>query len=348
MLKQLQGYDFAGFHASHIGALKSCAGYYGMDITPAWIFGMTGQAFLMIIDEHWVSPNVGLPEEDNFALAANIGLRIQGRHSIETGESLRQGQREAWEQARSALDRDQPAFAKEIGLGNETSLVYAYGERGYYTKSWHGGTGHEGADQVIGWDTLGLDYCPCEQCAGRQPGPSTDIYLGRGRKDGGLLSMHWAEKSEPAVPREALKAALAFALAFNEKGEYEYGTGRFFTGLRAVDQWLTGIRSAEITGFYMGYYADIWHESRHYAALFLEEAQGRIEGADEEFEAALQVYKLIRDAYSRLTGLFPWMQPRKPIEDPFRRREAIGLLSEIKALEEKAEQALRRLLQKLA
>ncbi|MDQ0113420.1 hypothetical protein [Paenibacillus harenae] len=217
-----------------------------------------------------------------------------------------------------------------------------------YTKSWHGGTGHEGADQEISWDTLGRNYCPCEQCRHRLLGPSTAAYLGKRRNDGGLLSLHWAETEEPISAKEALAAALRVVAAFNEQAEYTYGTGRFFTGVRGVEQWINAIRSTEITGFYMGYYTDIWHESRHYAVQFLKEAQGRIVGADEELVTAHKQYELIRQAYAKLTGLFPWMQPMQPIADPFRRKEAIELLSEIKLLEQDANQALRQLLKKLA
>ncbi|MDQ0113419.1 hypothetical protein J2T15_002860 [Paenibacillus harenae] len=136
MLKQLERYEFTGYHASYIGALKSCADYYSMDISPAWLFGMTGQAFMMVTDEHLISPNVGLPEEEQFTLAANIGLRIQGRHSIQTDEAFKKQQQEVWEQARTALNQNKPVFAKEIGLGNIQSHGMAeLGTRGRIKRS---------------------------------------------------------------------------------------------------------------------------------------------------------------------------------------------------------------------
>lgn len=348
-VKALDDYHFSGFHASHIGAIKSCLDYYNVDCSPSWVFGMTGHAFLMVVDEKMTDPNVGLPEEAFFTLAHNLGLDIQGFHTIASGGSFRQLQLEAWNLTRQAIDQGYPVFAKELDLGNETSIIYAYGDEGYFTHSWHGGTGHDGADNEIPWTMLGKNYCPCEVCREKPPGPSTAVYAGARKDDReeGLISLHWAKLADPASGARAFKDALNLVLTFNQTNEYQWGNGVFYSGIRAYEHWIHVVQSGRISGFYMGYYADIWHESRHHAAMFLQEAQVRMEGLAEEIARPLELYRSIKEAYKSLNELFPWMQPNSPIEDPFRRKEAVQLLTHIMELEKEALNALRQLYQRI-
>lgn len=62
----LEGYRFAGMHRSSVGAVKSCLDYYGTEESAAWIYGVTGGAFLTIVDEELSAPLVGDPEESMY------------------------------------------------------------------------------------------------------------------------------------------------------------------------------------------------------------------------------------------------------------------------------------------
>ncbi|MFE5322084.1 hypothetical protein ACFQ88_25755 [Paenibacillus sp. NPDC056579] len=308
---------------------------------------MTGNAFTAVIDDTMTAPNIGEPEEDMFRLARHLGLDIQGFHTFGDAAEFPQLQREAWDAARTALDRGLPVFAKELDLGNETSLIYAYDADGYYTHSWHGGKGHEGSDAVIPWTELGRNYCPCSSCRARASSgdrPSDGVYTGDPGY-GGFVSLHWASAAEPSDARRALGAALDFALSFSRRGAYGWGGRTFYSGPAAYGKWIGLLRSNAIQSFYMGYFIDLFHESRLYAYRFLLEASEHFDGRPgDELRTAAEHYGVIAKNFQSLNKLFPWMQPHAPIDDPDRRREAVELLTGIRQLEEEGWGLLERLL----
>ncbi|MCR2805765.1 hypothetical protein [Paenibacillus soyae] len=336
----LEGYRFAGMHRSCVGAVKSCLQYYGTDDSSAWVYGITGGAFLMIVDEELSAPLVGDPEESMFALSQHLGLNIRGTNeAADSGPALEALQLEAWELARTALDRGVPAFAKELDLGNETSLIYGYDETGYYTHSWHSGPGlHEGADGVVPWTMLGRSYCPCAACRARAENGEKRKHVYRGLpEDGGFVSLHVAEQRERPDDRTAMAAALRFAAEWSRKGVYTWGGRTFYSGSAAYDRWLTAVRDGSIEAFYMGYFIDIMHESRRYAAQFLTEAAERLAedaALARRLTAAAEHYKQVSGLYRTLEQMFPWMQPHEPIADAERRQQAIERLERIKPLDE--------------
>ncbi|MGY3714937.1 hypothetical protein ACWE42_05380 [Sutcliffiella cohnii] len=54
---KLENYKFSGVDASLVGSIKSVADYYDIPLTTTWIYGMTGVAFLHIVDEKSIEPN---------------------------------------------------------------------------------------------------------------------------------------------------------------------------------------------------------------------------------------------------------------------------------------------------
>ncbi|QYR21284.1 hypothetical protein KZ483_26990 [Paenibacillus sp. sptzw28] len=343
----LERYSFSGFHKSHVGAIKSCLDYLNIPCSPAWVYGMTGSAFISVIDRDVSAPNIGEPEEAMFDLARHLGLDIEGYHTFADKAGFERLQSEVWDAARFALDQGLPVFAKELDLGNETSVVYAYDEEGYYTHSWHAGSGHEGFDDVIPWTELGRNYCPCAMCKARKRSrewANETVYTGE-PQEGGFISLHWASLTAPSDDRTALRAALRFALDFSRRETYEWGGRTFYSGPAAYDRWIETLRTDTILGFYMGYFADIGHESRRYAQLFLKEASERFDGAfSEELRLAADHYTFVHEAFRSLVDLFPWSQPHTRIEDPDRRREAVEILTRIKQLEMEGYRKLENLL----
>lgn len=342
----LDRYRFSGFHKSHIGAVKSCLDYFVIHCSAAWVYGMTGSAFITVVDEKLSAPNIGEPEEEMFKLARHLGVDIKGYHTFTDAKMFERLQHEAWDMARSALDQGLPVFAKELDLGNETSVIYAYDEEGYYTHSWHGGSGHEGFDNVIPWTKLGRNYCPCALCKakqGKEEQATDSVYLGD-PKDGGFISLHYASRVEPSDEKTALQAALRFASEFSRQPSYNWGGRTFYSGAAAYDQWIKTVQSNTIHGFYMGYYSDLGHESRRYAYQFLKEASERFSGVfAERLALASEHFKQVKNVFGALNELFPWSQPHAPIEDPDRRRQAIELLEQVKALEQEGCNILERL-----
>jgi hypothetical protein len=309
---------------------------------------MTGAAFMIIVDDNLTAPNIGEPEEEMFQLARHIGLDIRGFHTLTNKVEFDRLQREAWNAARFALDQGLPVFAKELDLGNETSLVYSYNDEGYYTRSWHAGNEHEGFDDVILWTQLGRNYCPCSSCKAKKLSKdwiNEGVYTGD-PQEGGFISLHWASPTSPSDIYIALQASLTYVLQFSRLEPYEWGGRKFYSGIAAYNRWMEALQNDTILGFYMGYFAGIFHESRHYAHLFLKEASLRFDGTlSEALSGAADHYKLVEEAFLSLSSLFPWSQPHIPIEDPDRRREAIELLTRIKQLEIEGWNKLEKLLE---
>ncbi|MEF3301987.1 hypothetical protein [Paenibacillus sp. GYB003] len=333
---------FSGLHKSHIGAIKSCLDYWNVPHSVAWVYGITGNAFLSVVDERMTAPNRGEPEPRLFEAARHLGLSIEGFYTIAADDdSFRRLQAEAWDGARNALRRGLPVFAKQLDLGDETSMVYAFDDTGYYTHSWHGGTGHEGADDVIPWMMLGRSYCPCAACAADR---SNERHRSDRREPGGFISLHWADKAEPSDDASAIRAALELASEFSRDEAYEWDGQTFYGGIRALDRWIEAVRGGTIECFFMGYYVDLFHESRHYAQRFLREAGDRLGGSiAERLDAAAEHYGRIAESFRTLNGMFPWMQPREPLLDPDRREQASELLVRIRELEIEGRPLLERI-----
>ncbi|RAV22874.1 hypothetical protein [Paenibacillus contaminans] len=343
----LERIRFAGFHKSHVGAIKSCADYLNIPCSAAWVYGITGSAFMSVMDEDCAAPNIGEPEERMFEAACHIGLDIRGLHAFAEAADFERLQREAWDAARNAIDRGLPVFAKELDLGNETSIIHAYNDEGYFTHSWHGGSGHEGFDEVIPWQMLGRNYCPCAQCRARsRTGERANDSVYTGDPDrGGFISLHWATPCTPTDDLTALRAGIGLALDISQLSKYEWGGRTLYSGLLAYDRWIESVRTNNILGFYMGYYADNFHESRHNAFLFLREACERFDGElGKKLSAAADHYKLVKEQFQALSLLFPWSQPHEPIEDPDRRKEAVDRLIQIRELEKEGYRRLEKLL----
>lgn len=342
-VSRLENYQFGGCHASHIGAIKSVLDFLGIHESTAWIFGMTGHAFMLVLDEHVNKPNSGTPEPELFELAQNLGLQIEGLHAYAPAADVQRLQEEAWAQARIAIRQGYPVFSKNIDIENETSIIYACDNAGYYTHSWHAGFGADGCDDVIPWNRLGMCECPCMECRtsrdaapGRNPDQDAPI----------LISLHWAKKMPPQAPAVSLRQALTFALSMNEQGQYEQNNMRYYSGLSAYDHWIAKLEKGAIEAYCMGYYGEVWHESKRYAHQFLIECQARIPEtaiAAESLQEAIHYYKEISKKFKKVSDMFPWMQPRERIQDRERRMAAVMLLKEIRRLEEKAFASLRKL-----
>jgi hypothetical protein len=49
-MKKIEGLEFVPRATSHIGALEGCLRHLGIEISPGWLFGSTGHAFIPKFD----------------------------------------------------------------------------------------------------------------------------------------------------------------------------------------------------------------------------------------------------------------------------------------------------------
>ncbi|WP_042164032.1 hypothetical protein [Paenibacillus gorillae] len=333
-VQSLKNYKFSGLDASLVGAVKSAADYYQIDVSTAWLYGITGNAFLHILDENLKEPNGGDIEPDVFRLVRNIGIDIQGRHQYANGERFLQLQKEMWEKAKLAINAGQPVFAKNLDINNQTSLITAYDKTGYYTDSWH--TGEKFADNVIAWTDLGFSRCTCINCV--QTRDQTEISpLPVDR----LISLHWATSAPAADPYSAFKETLAFVIRLNDEEQYTKAGKTYSVGNKAYQKWLTAIEAGEADAYYFSLFIEVLREARRNAVQFLTEAQEKLPALDPSLlNESIAIYNQIAADYSILGAMYPYSEP--PVRELKEKERCIELISGIMHLENKALDTLKR------
>ncbi|MBS4201162.1 hypothetical protein KHA93_16100 [Bacillus sp. FJAT-49732] len=331
---RLENYKFSGLDASLIGAIKSVIDYYEIPVSTSWIYGMTGYAFLHVLDEGLVKPNAGPPEQEIFKLARNIGVEINGLHVYAEGENFKNLQAEAWEKARVALNAKQPVFAKNIDIQNQTSIVYAYDDIGYYTHSWH--TGYEHSEDVIPWNSLGLSLCPCINCVNSRKASGYENPMG------GLISLHWANPIEAVDEMTAFKEALTYVIRLNEEGIYNWEGKTYFVGQKAYERWLTAMENNDINKYYFSLFVEILNEGRHHAITFLTEIKEKVPSINEQLiDEAISTYSEISSRYKILNSMYPYEEP--PVVEMKDKEQCIAIVKELMSLEEKAMTTLKEI-----
>jgi hypothetical protein len=324
---KLSNYRFTGLDASQLGAVQSAADYYQIPLTATKIYGCTGLAFLMVIDEACVQPNAGPPEPEIFRLVGNLGMHIEGIHQYAEGDWFTKLQAAAWEQAKAAIDAGKPVFAKNIAQGNQTSVITAYNEVGYYVDSWH--TGFENWQEVIPWGMLGLSRCPCINCvkdrAIREAGEETS----------GLISLHAASRIAAQDDRIAISEALHYALDLIDKGSYEEFGKKYIVGPNAIAHWIDVIGNNRGSKFYFALIIEVLSEARHHAGLFLTELKQDHGLSNSVLDEAIRIYGNIAAKVKVLKDRFPYEQPRESFNEE-EREEVVSALSEIVKLEMQA------------
>lgn len=325
---QLDNYGFAGMDASQLGAIKSTADYYQIPVTATQIYGMTGLAFLFVLDENLVQPNAGPPEPEIFRLARNIGFEIVGFHQYAEGVAFSKLQSEAWEKARLAINSNKPVFAKNLGQDNQTSVIVAYDNVGYYIDSWH--TGYEHSQDVIPWNSLGLVRCPCINCVNERK-----IFEPRD-SESGLISLHWVDPAPVKNERNAFKEALQFSIHLNEEGSYQWSGKPYFVGSRAFEEWINGLERNTIYKFDFALIIEVVYEARYQATLFLADIKDKFNGKlKQSANEAISTYTEISSRCNNLKNRFPYEQPRELFNET-EREDIIAILKEISLLERKA------------
>ncbi|PWV97362.1 hypothetical protein DFQ01_1214 [Paenibacillus cellulosilyticus] len=302
---KLENYIFSGLDSSVVGAVKSVADYYQIPVTASRIYGMTGLAFLHVLDDDMVEPNGGPPDPEVYRLARNIGFNIEGFHTTAEGEEFTRLQAEAWDRARQAISAGQPVFAKNIDIRNQTSVIYAHDDIGYYRYNWH--TGYENSEDVIPWNSLGLGQCPCIHCVNdrKSSGTLTD-------QSSGLISLHWGEPIQSADERTSLKEALEFVIRLNEQGSYQSFGKSYLVGSQAYEKWLSALESNKLDKYFFSLFIEILFEARSHAITFLTELKGNLDHLNSGIiDELIHTYTEIASKYKVLKETYPYTEPRE-------------------------------------
>ena len=261
---------------SHLGCVKGCLDYLGVDISKGWLYGGTGHAFVINMhDEVCPSGPTAWKSTMLFELAPNLGYRVQGVFGSKHTEDLAELQGRAWAFTREAIDQGLPCYGWELEIP-EYYVVHGYDDAGYYFS----GAGCDEGKGPKPWDELG----------------DTGI---------GMVEMYSVSPSEAAAPSVAVREALVAALEHARNPETWILPG-YKAGLAGYDAWIRAVRSGTAGAMGMWYNAVVWEECRRYGAEFLEEAKGRLDGGlGPLLDEALVHYRLVAQQLKAVSELYP-------------------------------------------
>ena len=317
MRKELDALRWQPRWVSHLGCIKGCLDYLGVDISWAWLYGGTGHAF--VINMHEVvcpSGPTAWNTEMLHQLGPNLGYKVTDVFAHRSAPDFAAQQQEAWAFVREGLDRDIPCYGWELNVP-EYYVIYGYDEGGYY----YSGAG-------------------CDEGAG--PKPWQEV----GASEIGVLEMHKVEPCEPAAAEEVVKAALTLAREHAE-GPEKWIFPLYRSGPAGFDLWAEALEEGTAHRLGQGYNGAVWAECRSEAVAFLKEAKERLAGrADALFDEALEHYSLVHAKLQALAALHPF-ELGSGEEEQLKSPEGAALVREAAVAEKQGLAVLGRLLERV-
>lgn len=304
---------------SYLGCLQGCLKYLKSDVSPAWLYGVSGHAFGLNIHKQLCpsGPHVWSGWGSLQGNEALLGLKIERLGPWFKGHDTRyiEHRREVWEAAQAALDADKPVIGYDLNWA-EFYVVNGYDENSY-----------------LYWNTNMGALKPEKLAWG--------VYGDRGTLH--MLALQVVSATKPAgTPRQAVKTALQWAVRFGARGDVDdpMRSPDYASGLAAYDQWLQALDDPECwKGDCMGamYNAEVWRECRRQAVAFLQEAKTKV-GAPKlapQFEEAIRHYQRVEQKLGIVCEQFSFDSPAAKKPQAERRERAQRNLREAQRAEEK-------------
>jgi hypothetical protein len=292
-MKALENLRWSPQWVSHLGCIKGCLDYLGLDISNAWLFGGTGHAFVINLHEE-VCPSgpTAWKAEMLFKLGRNLGYDLDGVIGFKRNEDFAAVQRKAWDHVREKIDQGLPCYGWELEIP-EFYVVCGYDDGGYYFSG-------PGCDEGKGpkpWQELG----------------DTGI---------GVVEMYSVSPGQAADDATTVREAMGFALEHaTSPGKWIHDGYR--AGLAGYDNWIAAVEEGTASALGMAYNAAVWAECRSYAAQFLREAQERIGSkAEALLDEAIRHYGQVSKSLNEVTELYPFSPDLT--EDPIGRAGPSG------------------------
>lgn len=284
IINKLEGFRWMPAHATRMGSIGAGLAYLSRQgkltepVSPAWLYGGTGQAFLLCMHPI-VCPSAAFvwPVADLKRLAANIGCRLEGFEGHRDDADFAQKQEAAWRHVRESIDRGIPCYALQVGRA-EYGPIHGYDESGYL------------------FTDLATDDGPVE--SGIKPWNELAV------RPEPWLHVYSLEPCPPAAPAATVRDALAFALQYNGP-EYLEGSG-YATGPDAFAMWMEALETGTALNHGHRYNAAVWSECRSHAVAFLNEAKERLGGRGEaQIEVAIACYSAVAQKLKNLSDRHP-------------------------------------------
>ena len=316
MDKRLDGLRWKPRWVSHLGCVKGCLEYLGLDISWPWLYGGTGHAF--VINMHEVVCPSG-PTAWNYEMLFRLGLNLGYKVSCVFGskhdpKDFASKQTKGWIHVCNSLEADIPCYGWELKMP-EFYVIYGVDDDGYY----YSGPGCEDGEGPKPWSDLG------------------DSMIG-------ILEVFSVERIAPVADEKTVKDALDFAVE-HSRNPKKWILADYSSGHKAFYVWANALDQGTASRFGQGYNAAVWAECRSCAVDFLMEAKQRLPGrADSLFDEAAAHYAVVRDRLKAVSELYPFAVPDPASEDErLQSPEAARLVREAGSAEQKGLEALAEL-----
>jgi hypothetical protein len=308
-MKILDGLRWKPKWVSQLGCLQGCLDYLGVPVSDAWLFGISGHAFVINIHEELCpSGPTAWKTERMTQLCQNAGCEIR-QVSAHKSQPDFAGKREAaWREVRKAIDQGKPCYGWELKVP-EYYVIHGHDEIGYY---FNGPLCDDGCGPLP-WDKLA----------------DTGI---------GWLEVSIIEPAEAPDPKVAICEALSFARDHARHSEKWTYPG-YATGLDGYQLWIASLEEKRGNGG-AAYNAAVWSECRQNAPAFLVQAKSKLdERHTDTIEAAIGHYEIVAEKLRLVADLFPFLgvseqEQAMHLEDDARRSRAIDALRAAYSAEE--------------
>ncbi len=276
-MKALENCQWRPRWVAHLGCLKGCLDYLGIEISDPWLYGGTGHAFVINLHQE-VCPSgpTAWKTMKLFELGRNLGYRLDGVFGTKGQDGFPEVQRRAWEHARQAIDQGQPCYGWELEIP-EFYVVYGYDDVGYY----YSGPGCDEGKGPKPWQELG----------------DTGI---------GVVELYSVWPGDAADDAATVVESLTFALQHAASPE-EWIFEGYRAGLEGYDNWIRALQAGVASDMGVRYNTGVWLECRQNATGFLAEAKERLAGqADGAFDEAVTHYAAVSENLSKVAEIYPW------------------------------------------
>ena len=328
-MKKIEGLRFQQYYITQLACIKGCLDYLGRDLSFPWLFGGTGYAFVLNVQEG-LDPSgpTCWDTQPIFDLAPNLGYQVKGI-SIEkekAGEQFSEFQRLAWDFVRENLDRGLPCYGWEVDP---------------YIPDYSIITGYEDDDPVTG---SGGGYLYTGWMTG---GPRDWRTLGD--TDVTVLQVHAVELRKPDDPRQAVREALSLVVRKSTAPGGWFSAPGYASGLTGYDLWVKALETGCAIRDGHSYNTACWLECRAMAAAFLQEAHQQLPGfCEQAFEEAATCYLEVSERLQEVLSLHPLNLEGWDNETLLQSSQAAGLLRQAQAAEEEGLTALKHIAQELS
>ncbi len=278
-MKKLENLRWQGRWVTDLACLKSCLDYLDINVSDAWLYGASGNAFALNIHEELCpSGPTAWKKERTYRLAENVGCKIRTLSVFKGEEDFAEQQKSIWEQVKKAINDGLPCYGWELDIPE------------YYVIN-----GYDGEDYL---------YSGCTQEQG------TKFWKELGDTEIGMLEVHIVSPAKAADDMRTVREALEFAIEHSKEPAKWVLNNIYKCGLDGYDQWTGALEKGSVSAGGTAFNSQVWGECRQNAYAFLKEAKERIDADGEGlFDEAIRCFEVVAQEFGRLQELFEF-KPR--------------------------------------